>query len=123
MKYIMVIDDSLTVRTSVEFTIKDLGHGVKQAKDGVDALKVIEETKAGGDEVALCICDVNMPAMDGITFVKEFRKNDKFTPILMLTTESEASSIESGKQVGASGWLVKPFQSEQLKNVVGKLIK
>lgn len=123
MKYVLVIDDSLTVRTSVEYTIKDLGYSVKQAEDGVDALKKIDTGKSAGDEIVLCICDINMPVMDGITFIKEFRKDDKFTPILVLTTESEKSTIESGKQAGASGWLIKPFKAEQLIEVIKKIIK
>ena len=123
MKYLMTIDDSITIRKSVEFALKDLGYKIEQAENGSEALQKIGDLKKGGDDVALCIVDVNMPVMDGITFVKEFRKSDKFTPILMLTTESEEGKIASGKEAGASGWLVKPFQSEQLVNVVEKLVK
>ncbi|MDY6935464.1 MAG: response regulator [Spirochaetota bacterium] len=123
MKYIMTIDDSLTIRTSVDFALKGLGHAVKQAENGADALEKINELKSNGDDVSLCIVDVNMPIMDGITFVKEFRKLDKFTPVLVLTTESEGSKIQEGKQAGASGWLVKPFKSDELIGVVQKLIR
>lgn len=123
MKYLMTIDDSLTVRKSVEFTLKDLGYEVMQAENGADALHKIDEIKGAGDDVALCIVDVNMPVMDGISFVKEFRKTDRFTPLVMLTTESEKSKIKSGKEAGASGWLVKPFLPEQLISVVEKLIR
>ena len=123
MKYIMTIDDSLTIRTSVDFALKGLGHAVKQAENGADALEKINELKSNGDDVSLCIVDVNMPIMDGITFVKEFRKLDKFTPVLVLTTESEGSKNQEGKQAGASGWLVKPFKSDELIGVVQKLIR
>ena len=123
MKFLMTIDDSITIRKSVEFALKDLGYNIVQAENGSEALDKIGELKKEGNDVALCIVDVNMPVMDGITFVKEFRKTDKFTPILMLTTESEESKIMSGKEAGASGWLVKPFQSEQLVNVVEKLVR
>ncbi len=123
MKYLMTIDDSITIRKSVEFALKDLGLEIMQAENGSDALEKIDSRKNDGDDVALCIVDVNMPVMDGITFVKEFRKIDKFTPILMLTTESEESKITSGKEAGASGWLVKPFQSDQLVSVVEKLVR
>ena len=123
MKYIMIIDDSLTIRTSVEYSIKGLGHAMQHAENGADALEKISEIKAAGNDVGLCICDVNMPVMDGITFVSEFRKIDKFTPVLMLTTESEDSAIAAGKEAGASGWLIKPFQPEQLVNVVEKLMR
>ena len=123
MKYILIIDDSVTIRTSVEFAIRKLGYGIKHAENGVDALEKVTEIKDAGDDIALCIVDVNMPVMDGITFVREFKKIDKFTPILMLTTESEEKKIQAGKEAGASGWLVKPFQSDQLVDIVGKLIK
>ena len=123
MKQIMVIDDSPTIRTSVEFTVKKLGHTVKQAENGADALEKISDIKKNGDDVVLCIVDVNMPVMDGITFVKEFRKTDKFTPVLVLTTESEESKIKEGKSAGASGWLIKPFRTEDLVGVVEKLIR
>lgn len=123
MKWIMVIDDSLTIRTSVEFVIKDLGYSIKQADNGADALDKIKDIKENGDDIAMCIVDVNMPVMDGITFVKEFRKIDKFTPVLVLTTESEDTRIQEGKSAGASGWLVKPFRQEDLLGVVKKIIR
>lgn len=123
MKYLITIDDSITIRKSVEFALKDLGYDVEQAENGSEALEKIGSLKKDGKDCALAIVDVNMPVMDGITFVKEFRKTDKFTPILILTTESEESKIKSGKEAGASGWLVKPFQSDQLVNVVEKLVR
>jgi two-component system, chemotaxis family, chemotaxis protein CheY len=123
MKYIVVIDDSITIRTSIEYTLKNLEWPVLQAENGADALSKINEIKVNGDTIAMCITDVNMPIMDGITFVKELRKSDKFCPILMLTTESDNSKIQEGKEAGASGWLIKPFKSEQLVNVVKKLAK
>jgi two-component system, chemotaxis family, chemotaxis protein CheY len=123
MKHIMVIDDSVTIRTSLEFALKPIGFSVKQAENGSDALKKIKEFQGVGDEVAMCIVDVNMPVMDGISFVKEYRKSDKFTPILMLTTESESSKIQEGRDAGASGWIIKPFQTKQLLGAVQKLIK
>ena len=123
MKHIMVIDDSVTIRTSIEFSLKSMGWPIKHAENGMDALTKIKELKEKGESIVLCITDVNMPLMDGITFVKEFRKTDKFCPILMLTTESDESKIQEGREAGASGWLIKPFKSEQLTGVVKKLIK
>jgi two-component system, chemotaxis family, chemotaxis protein CheY len=123
MKHIMVIDDSITIRTSVEFALKPMGMTVRQAENGADALKKIKEIQSTGEEIALCIVDVNMPVMDGISFVREFRKSDKFTPILILTTESESSKIQEGRDAGASGWVIKPFQTKQLLGAVQKLIK
>lgn len=123
MKNIAVIDDSPTIRISVEYAIKPLGYPVKQAENGLKGLEVIGKIKAAGDDLALVIVDINMPEMDGITFVKEFRKTDKFTPVLVLTTESEEQKIKEGKQSGASGWMVKPFKPTDLLAVVEKLIR
>ncbi|HDP79502.1 MAG TPA: response regulator, partial [Spirochaetes bacterium] len=79
--------------------------------------------QSSGEDIALCISDVNMPVMDGITFIKEFRKFDRFTPVLVLTTESEDNMINQGKEAGASGWLIKPFQPKELLDTVGKFIR
>ncbi len=122
-KYIMVIDDSATIRVSVEFAIKSLGFPVEQAENGVDALKKIKKIKEEGNDVQLCVCDVNMPEMDGIAFIKEFRMIDKFTPVIVLTTESEEEKIQQGKEAGASGWIVKPFQPNELVEVVKKFVR
>jgi two-component system chemotaxis response regulator CheY len=122
-RYIVVIDDSPTIRVSVELAIKELGFPVKQAENGQDALDKIEEIKAGGDEIALCISDINMPVMNGIEFITEFRGNDKFTPVVVLTTEAEKDMIQKGKSAGASGWIIKPFQAEDLLNVVKRFVK
>ncbi|HOO72508.1 MAG TPA: response regulator [Spirochaetota bacterium] len=121
--YIMVIDDSPTIRASVEISVKSLGIPVKQAENGIDALNKIKGIKDSGDDVALCVCDINMPQMDGISFIKEFRKTDKFTPVVVLTTESEESRIQEGKDAGAAGWLIKPFKPEQLLSVIERFIK
>ena len=123
MKHILVIDDSPTIRTSVDYAIKKLGHTIHQAENGKKGLEAFQELKKTGGELALCIVDVNMPEMDGITFVKEFRKNDKFTPVLILTTESEDDKVKEGKASGASGWMIKPFKPADLVAVVEKLIR
>jgi len=123
MKHILTVDDSPTVRTSVEYALKGLGHQIVQAENGKDALEKYNALKSKGESVALCLVDVNMPVMDGITFVKEFRQIDKFTPVVMLTTESSDGKIEEGKQAGASGWMVKPFQPDELIRIVGKFVR
>lgn len=123
MKNIIVIDDSPTIRMSVEYAIKKLGYPIKQAENGKMGLDVINEVKTGGNDIALCIVDVNMPEMDGITFIKEFRQSDKFTPILVLTTESEEDKMKEGKQAGASGWMVKPFKPTDILSIVERLIR
>jgi two-component system chemotaxis response regulator CheY len=123
MKHIMVIDDSPTIRTSVEYALKELGYPINQAENGSDALEKVNVIKGKGEDVALCIVDVNMPIMDGITFISEFRRTDKFTPILVLTTETEEQKIKAGKAAGASGWIVKPFRNQEIVKVVQRLIK
>ncbi len=122
-KYIMVIDDSPTIRVSVELALKQLGLLIKQAENGQDALDKISEIKNAGDEVVLCLSDINMPVLNGIEFITEFRKVDKFTPVVVLTTEAEKDIIQKGKEAGASGWIIKPFQAEDLINVVKRFVK
>ncbi len=122
-KVIMVIDDSPTIRVSVELALKPLGLTIKQAENGRDALDKISEIKNSGDEVVLCLSDINMPVLNGIEFITEFRKVDKFTPVVVLTTEAEKDIIQKGKEAGASGWIIKPFQAEDLINVVKRFVK
>ena len=123
MNYILVIDDSPTIRTSVKLAIEDVGYEIEMAENGEDALDKVRKIKGKGDDISLCVTDINMPVMDGIRFIKEFRTNDKFTPILVLTTESDDKMIEEGKKSGASGWLVKPFRPDVLVNTINKLIR
>jgi len=119
----MVIDDSPTIRVSVEMALKQLGLVIKQAENGQDALDKIGQIKAEGSEIAICISDINMPVMNGLEFIAEFRKVDKFTPVVVLTTEAEKDIIQKGKEAGASGWIIKPFQAEDLLNVVKRFVK
>ena len=123
MKYIMIIDDSVTIRSTIKLVVKDLGYAIMEAENGKDALDKITEIKNSGNDVALCIVDVNMPIMDGLKFVEEFKKADQFTPILMLTTESQESLIEEAKKLGASGWIIKPFQPSKLIETIKKIVK
>jgi two-component system chemotaxis response regulator CheY len=103
----------------ISFTLNSVGHEVIQACDGKEALQLLQ-----GKKVDLVIADVNMPNMDGITLVKSLRDQAdyKFIPILMLTTESQESKRQQGKVAGATGWIVKPFNPEQLLNVVKKVL-
>ena len=116
---ILIVDDSATIRQVVGMTLKGAGYEVMEASDGKDALK-----KLDGKKINLIISDVNMPNMDGITFVKEAKKlaSYKFTPIIMLTTESQDSKKQEGQAAGAKAWVVKPFQPEQMLAAVAKLI-
>jgi two-component system chemotaxis response regulator CheY len=115
----MVVDDSSSVRQVVSIALKGAGYEVIEASDGKDAL-----AKLNGQRVHLMISDVNMPNMDGITFVKEVKKlaNYKFTPIIMLTTESQEGKKREGQAAGAKAWVVKPFQPAQMLAAVAKLI-
>ncbi|AZF10406.1 Chemotaxis regulator [Pseudomonas sp. R2-37-08W] len=118
-KNVLVVDDSSSVRQVVGIALKSAGYDVIEASDGRDAL-----SKLNGQKVHLIISDVNMPNMDGITFVKEVKKlaNYKFTPIIMLTTESQESKKAEGQAAGAKAWVVKPFQPAQMLAAVSKLI-
>ena len=118
-KSVLVVDDSSSVRQVVGIALKSAGYDVIEASDGKDALG-----KLNGQTVHLIISDVNMPNMDGITFVKEVKKlaNYKFTPIIMLTTESQESKKAEGQAAGAKAWVVKPFQPAQMLAAVSKLI-
>jgi len=123
MKYIIVIDDSITIRAIVELVLKNLGYKVQGAENGEGAIQLIKEIRENGDDVALCISDINMPVMDGLTFLHEFKRLDKFTPVIMLTTEAEDSTINEIKELGAADWIIKPFQPEKLLDAVKKLLK
>ena len=118
-KTILIVDDSSSMRQVVSITLKQAGHEVIEACDGKDAL-----TKLAGQKIHLVISDVNMPNMDGITFVREVKKlpSYKFTPIIMLTTESQESKKLEGQAAGAKAWVVKPFQPAQMLAAVSKLI-
>lgn len=120
MAKILAVDDSASMRQMVGFTLKSAGHDVHEAGDGVEALKVAQR-QSGFD---LVISDINMPNMDGISLIKELRKLPpfKFTPILMLTTESSADKKSEGKSAGATGWIVKPFNPDQLIATINKVL-
>lgn len=122
---VLIIDDSATLRASVKFSLTQAGYGVEEAINGQDALNKLESLRSSGTSVSLIISDVNMPVMDGITFVREVKKNGtfKFIPVLILTTESQDSKKEEGKAAGAAGWLVKPFNNDQLVGVVRKFVR
>lgn len=111
----MIVDDSASIRQVVGIALRGAGFEVLEAIDGMDALK-----KCDGRKIHLIISDVNMPNMDGITFVTELKKLAayKFTPVIMLTTEGS----DEKKAAGAKAWVVKPFRAEQMLDAVNKLI-
>jgi len=119
MASILAVDDSASMRQMVTFTLKGAGYDVTEAKDGLEALNIAKSNKFN-----LVITDVNMPNMDGITLTKELRGLPayKFVPILTLTTEASAEKKMAGKQAGATGWIVKPFNPDQLLATVKKVL-
>lgn len=120
MKRILTVDDSASVRQMVSFTLSKAGYEVSEAVDGKDGID-----KVGGGKFDLIITDLNMPNVDGIQFITSVRKTAgyAFVPILMLSTESQAEKKDAGRKAGATGWIVKPFNGEQLISVVQKLVK
>ncbi len=119
MASILAVDDSASMRQMVSFTLKGAGYEVIEAADGVEALNIARDKP-----VNLVITDVNMPNMDGISLIRELRNlpSYKFTPLLMLTTESSAEKKQQGKAAGATGWIVKPFNPDQLLGTVKKVL-
>ncbi len=118
-KKILIVDDSAAIRQSISFILQQEGYETLEATDGLEALKVLES----GPTLDLIITDVNMPNLDGIGFIKKARELTpfKFTPILVLTTESQGSKMNEGKEAGATGWIVKPFNADKLLGIVKKV--
>lgn len=116
-KIVLTVDDAATMRKMISFTLRAAGYNVLEAADGVHALEVVAK-----NHVDLVITDVNMPRMDGIQLTSELRTLERFraTPILLLTTESAPEMKAKGRAAGATGWLVKPFEQQQLSAVVAK---
>lgn len=118
-KTILTVDDSASARQVIALTLEEAGFKVLQAADGEEALNILAEQKAHA-----IITDLNMPKIDGIELIKKLRAmpDYKFTPIIMLTTESQEEKKMQGKAAGATGWIVKPFKPEQLIAVINKVL-
>lgn len=118
-KTIMVVDDSSSLRVVVGTALKRAGYDVIEACDGREALGKLQ-----GQKIHLIVSDVNMPNMDGISFVSAVKQNPayKFTPVIMLTTESQEEKKREGQAAGAKAWMLKPFKAEQLLAAVQKLV-
>lgn len=123
-KTILVVDDSVTQLATIRYVLSNSGFDVLSAADGKEGLKVLLELYDNNKPLHLIITDINMAGMDGITFVKEVRKDIKFKfiPIIILTTEGDTEIKMEGKQAGASAWVVKPFQPEQLLSLINKFL-
>lgn len=118
-KTILIVDDSSSLRQVVNLSLTRAGYQVLEATDGEEALQ-----KLDGRKINLIVSDVNMPRMDGITFVTHVKQNPryKFTPVIMLTTEGQAEKKEQGRAAGAKAWIVKPFTPAVLLDAVSKLV-
>ena len=117
-KVILTVDDSASVRQMVKFTLSDAGYADIEAVDGKDALAKLKY------QVNLVITDLNMPNLDGIGLIRSVRANPAYKgiPIIMLTTESQESRKQEGKAAGATGWIVKPFTTQQILAVVKRVL-
>lgn len=116
---ILAVDDSASMRQMVRYTLEGAGYKVLQASDGIEALELAKNGTAD-----LVLTDVNMPRMDGIELVRELRalSSYKFVPMLVLTTESGQETKMRGKQAGATGWIVKPFNPGQLLATIARVL-
>lgn len=117
MAAILVVDDSASIRQAVKIALA--GHAIAEAVDGADGLE-----KADGSSFDLIVTDLNMPRMDGLSMIRALRKKPGCTgvPILFLTTENDAAMKQQAKAAGATGWITKPFASDQLARIVDKVL-
>jgi two-component system chemotaxis response regulator CheY len=118
-KRIMMVDDSATIRQTVSMTLRNAGYEVIEACDGIEALYQLER-----ESIDMLITDLNMPRLDGVGLIANVRRGsgNRFLPIVMLTTESDETQKRSGKRAGASAWLVKPFNPDQLLGLVNTVL-
>ncbi len=119
-KTVLVVDDSESIREIVGYTLEEAGYNVLKGNDGVDAIQHLN-----GDTIDLVITDLNMPNMDGIELIKEIRGHAsyQYSPILVLTTESQMIKKNEAREAGATGWIVKPFVKEKLLSVINKVLR
>jgi two-component system chemotaxis response regulator CheY len=118
-KRILVVDDSASVRTVAGIALREAGYEVIEASNGQEGL-----ARLSGDRIHLIISDVNMPVLDGIGFLKQVKQHPqyKFTPVIMLTTESGEDKKQEGRAAGAKAWITKPFQPQVMLDAVSKLV-
>ena len=123
-RVILVVDDSPTMRGMVSHALNEAGFETKEAENGKDALIKLTMMEEGGTKPDVIVTDVNMPEMDGIELVREIRKLAAFkhVPVLVLTTDNTDEKKEVGRNAGATGWLVKPFDSELILKVIRKVL-
>ena len=116
---ILAVDDSTSMRQMVAYVLKQAGYRVVEAEDGDEALAL-----ASRQQFDAVITDHNMPRMDGLTLVRSLRSTDGYasTPIMLLTTESSAEMKQKGREAGATGWMVKPFDPERLLDMCRRIL-
>ncbi|HOJ49226.1 MAG TPA: response regulator [Spirochaetota bacterium] len=121
MKRVLVIDDSNVIKANTESIITKNGFEFEHAFDGKEAINILK----AGFEPNIIICDINMPNMDGLEFLEWVKNEDnfKFIPVVMLTTETEIQLMQKAKKLGASGWIIKPFDEDTLIEVIKKFIR
>jgi two-component system, chemotaxis family, chemotaxis protein CheY len=116
---VLVVDDSMVVRKQVGRSLTDAGYTVVEAADGVEALQKLGEA----NEVGLVVCDVNMPNMDGLQFLEQLQKSPSAgLPVVMLTTEGQPGLIQRARELGAKGWIIKPFKPDLFLGVAKKIL-
>lgn len=119
-KTFLVVDDSAAIRQLVSLSVTGAGYDVLVARNGNEALQKLSQARPD-----MVITDLNMPDMDGIELIRKIRSlpDYKFIPIVMLTTEAQEEKMREGRKAGASGWIIKPFSTDQLLDVVKKFIR
>ncbi|MGE5340165.1 MAG: response regulator [Candidatus Omnitrophota bacterium] len=125
-KNILIVDDSPTLRASVNFVLSSGGYNVFQAENGEIGIQMLDDLKKKGERINLIVSDVNMPRMNGLEFlrnIKDFKSAHKFIPVIILTTEREENLKRQGKEYGAAGWMTKPFKPDLLLSVIKKFIR
>jgi two-component system chemotaxis response regulator CheY len=120
MNNILIVDDSKTIRASVRFMLPKEEFELFEAQDGKDALEVLSSLNSKGTKIDMIVTDYNMPNMGGIDFIKALKNKNEFKeiPVLVATTESETEKRMEGKNVGAVGWMVKPYNPDQFLTIV-----
>jgi len=125
-KNILIVDDSPTLRASVNFVLSGSGYTVIQADNGETGLQKLDEIKKKGERIHLIVSDINMPKMNGLEFLKAVKEKNsifKFIPVIILTTEREETLKQQGRKYGAAGWMTKPFKPDLLLAVIKKFIR
>lgn len=120
---IVIVDDTPSIRVLIGFIVKKLEFATAEAGNGVEAMTLIQELRSRHVPIKLIVTDLHMPTMNGVELIREIRKTDKTTPILMLTTETLPELVQEGKVAGANAWVVKPIKSDAFAKVVQRLTR